>query len=538
MKRRARLWALGGGAGLLILGMILLPLWHHRQAQARQQGMLQSKLTNAAGISKEFSPPKNHLLIKPESIASSSDGLSVSLGGNFWYNLKSDGMVLPYDPQVHQQLLVASGHRRCRIKLDAQVKTKQQLTVSVSGAPNIQSLLFIENAKAFQRISTPASNATSLQVLPETPGVHAELAGDQVILSFDANLLQHHFFSFRMLLENDHGTALCTVALLPQNQVEMYIPIYTAADLDRIRYKLNGRYKLMNDISLSKASWTPIGSSQQPFTGIFDGGGFAVTGFYCEEGASRIVDNGFSLFGACHHAVIKNLRILSPQIDGYWVYPEHFNAAALATSASHCLIENCAVFGGTISTQKGSTAGIVVSTSDCVLLQLFNSATIEGKMPGKMMQNTGGIAATMDGYMAYCSNEGSVSASHLIGGLFGFGPQIAVSRCINVGTITGAVFIGEYPPGAFFQTMGNYYLCDCIFTKGCAGRAGSVFESGTLSGIHAIEPSELKNPSFLSVLGDLDGEDALWLLDDPDTAGPLPRGIRTLDEYRPGGDDP
>ena len=75
---------------------------------------------------------------------------------------------------------------------------------------------------------------------------------------------------------------------------EGYIGIYTAEDLDNVRNDLNGKYILMNDLDLAGAAFVPIGSSDEPFTGIFNGNGHVISGL--------IVDGSYDyagLFGYC-----------------------------------------------------------------------------------------------------------------------------------------------------------------------------------------------------------------------------------------------
>lgn len=53
--------------------------------------------------------------------------------------------------------------------------------------------------------------------------------------------------------------------------------IYTAKQLDEVRNELDGKYILMNDINLSSfENWEPIGTSDEPFTGVFDGDGYSI----------------------------------------------------------------------------------------------------------------------------------------------------------------------------------------------------------------------------------------------------------------------
>ena len=78
---------------------------------------------------------------------------------------------------------------------------------------------------------------------------------------------------------------------------EGYTPVYDAIDLWMIRNDMAGSYILMNDIDLgpalasggdlyNKEGWLALGYSATssdvvPFTGIFDGNGYAITGLKC-----------------------------------------------------------------------------------------------------------------------------------------------------------------------------------------------------------------------------------------------------------------
>jgi len=83
-------------------------------------------------------------------------------------------------------------------------------------------------------------------------------------------------------------------------------PISTATELTTvIRNNLSGNYELNNDITLP-ANWTPIGTSDNPFTGSFNGNGHTVTvnGFdFAASGTTK------GLFGNTEGANIEDLTI-------------------------------------------------------------------------------------------------------------------------------------------------------------------------------------------------------------------------------------
>lgn len=78
-------------------------------------------------------------------------------------------------------------------------------------------------------------------------------------------------------------------------------------------YPLSGNYMLANDITMS-GEWKPIGSSDKPFTGIFDGNGYTIDSLTASAEA-----NGF--FGTAKGAIIRNVILENAnfdKIDGFF----------------------------------------------------------------------------------------------------------------------------------------------------------------------------------------------------------------------------
>ena len=91
------------------------------------------------------------------------------------------------------------------------------------------------------------------------------------------------------------------------------------ADLEHFRAQVNGGnsykskvVKLTADIDLNNEEWTPIGTSEKPFNGVFDGNGKTVSNLIINaEGKSNI---GF--FGRTNSGEIKNLTISNAKVTG------------------------------------------------------------------------------------------------------------------------------------------------------------------------------------------------------------------------------
>lgn len=91
------------------------------------------------------------------------------------------------------------------------------------------------------------------------------------------------------------------VVLYARFYPEGYTPISTADELKNI--SLYGKYALVCDIDLGGAEWTPIGTSDDPFIGEFDGQGYAISNFKITTGRAYV-----GLFGY-NKGVIKNLGV-------------------------------------------------------------------------------------------------------------------------------------------------------------------------------------------------------------------------------------
>ena len=73
---------------------------------------------------------------------------------------------------------------------------------------------------------------------------------------------------------------------------------------------LDGKYILVNDLSLENLDWTPIGTDKKPFSGYFDGNGYTISDLTIKPQY-----NYFGLFGYSS-GVIQNLGVKTASISG------------------------------------------------------------------------------------------------------------------------------------------------------------------------------------------------------------------------------
>ena len=289
------------------------------------------------------------------------------------------------------------------------------------------------------------------------------------------------------------------------------------ADLSEIS-DLNGSYELTADAVLSD-DFTPIGTSDAPFTGKFDGGGHTVSlsgkaGLFGVAKDAEISDvsvvgtaSGSSAVGgitviAKGSTVIENCTFdgyLTPNISGFIVY-----AGGIAGMTDReTVIRNCFVkvkaalsetayltyIGGIAGLNRGSLSGCTASgklSADVSLYRLtvggiagenrgnitnsFNKAAISGTADAEGISVfAGGVAGYNTGTLCRVENDGAISVSGksvypgYAGGIAGANVNGSVSLAKNGGSITAeAAFIGGgaglnlgYKAGASFDNALN-----------------------------------------------------------------------------------
>ncbi len=183
---------------------------------------------------------------------------------------------------------------------------------------------------------------------------------------------------------------------------------------------------LENDITLSQANWTPIGTAIAPFKGTFDGNNKTISGLTITEATGGKA----GLFGEIENATIKNLTVsgtitLSGNISGDMISIGGIcaNSCEPGLSPESSTIDNC------INNVTIDVTG--VENTDAVLV---------GGIVGVIQGNGGKITN--------CTNNGNISASSsasniIVGAIAAMNSRIVVDNNKNTGTITGGITMSE-----------------------------------------------------------------------------------------------
>ncbi len=248
---------------------------------------------------------------------------------------------------------------------------------------------------------------------------------------------------------------------------------YLISNIDQlksIKNNLNAHYSLINDITFAENDkWTPLGTSEQYFTGTFDGN------FHKIKGLNIILDNSATVsyagLFAFNSGTIKNVVFedvlfkctLGNSSEN--LYPKYYAGAIAAVNSGN--IYACTVSGEiyadtdcyhSISTYccPSIYAGGIVSRnfSNGVISECSSNITITAKAycdamsPRASNAYVGGIVADNTGLIVNCINSGNITGYGVgaykdvsVGGICGYssgldgGAVAVIDSCVNVGEV-------------------------------------------------------------------------------------------------------
>lgn len=227
--------------------------------------------------------------------------------------------------------------------------------------------------------------------------------------------------------------------------------IEDVADLKAFRDAVNngnnysGKYvKLNASIDVSNQEWTPIGNGTRSdssytgnaFAGIFDGGGYSITGLGITTGDSGAA---VGLFGVVDGGTVKNLTLSDVFIN----LNSNKNAgAAIGLMVNGSTAHNITV-SGSVSAVDGVGGIVGRMTISGTISDCTNNATVTatatgaGGIVGKAYYTAESKAMTISG----CVNNGAVTGGYAAGGIAALSAA-NVSGCTNTAAITAGTMAG------------------------------------------------------------------------------------------------
>lgn len=234
---------------------------------------------------------------------------------------------------------------------------------------------------------------------------------------------------------------------------------------------------LTNNIDLGGSAenpWSAIGSSNYPsYQGVFDGGGYEVTGLYVNSSKSYQGLFGYlGENGSVMNINVAGVVITTSQSAGGVV---GFNKGRVMNCSSSVSVTGQVAVGGVV----GWNRGIVDTCSYSGVLTGTEKSSYIGGIVGYNEDEFNGI----EGIIANSYNTGSISGTGYVGGVVGSNGGL-VMNCYNVGDVTGSKEVGGVTGLKFGTVENSYYLSEepiDEIEKGGTGKTAEQFASGEVA---------------------------------------------------------
>ena len=213
---------------------------------------------------------------------------------------------------------------------------------------------------------------------------------------------------------------------------------------------------------IDEQSWVPIGNSNKPYQGTFDGNGKTITNLYIN--ASQV---NMGLFGYTYEGTIKNLTFEYANVTNTNSYAGVLvgNAFWGSTLQNIKISNTCQIKGGNYT--GGIAGSLDGNASNCV-----NYATVQGK------EDVGGLFgyySRTGNSMTACANYGNVTAtSNTVGGLVGYYSSGTIQDCANYGNIEGTNNVGGMAGYVSKGKMQNVFCYGNVSATNNTKRGGMV----------------------------------------------------------------
>ena len=193
--------------------------------------------------------------------------------------------------------------------------------------------------------------------------------------------------------------------------------------------------------------WTPIGTAESPFNGIFIGNGFNIAGLHANGNAYQ------GLFGYIgENGTVSEVILL----DGLIIGTENVGGIAgyskgnITDSCNDTQVQGVKYVGGVCGNNYGTVktsynvgtvectsasgshiGGVTGSNTRGTVKECFNN----GKVKGAAGNYYGGVCGNNTGTITDCYNAGSINGGYYIGGLIGYNNYGTVHNCYNRGNV-------------------------------------------------------------------------------------------------------
>jgi len=181
-----------------------------------------------------------------------------------------------------------------------------------------------------------------------------------------------------------------------------YTAITDCAGLQAMQDNLAGKYYLANDIDCTYctqdpagalynagAGFEPVGTIATPFTGVFDGNGYTITGLKINRPATNYI----GLFGVCRNVEIKNVGMINVDTSG-----NDDVGSLVGLNRNDNTVTNCYATGAVsgVGGIGGGTGGLVGRNySSSIMTNCYSTCVVSGNpyIGGLVGRNNSGVYA-------------------------------------------------------------------------------------------------------------------------------------------------
>ena len=192
--------------------------------------------------------------------------------------------------------------------------------------------------------------------------------------------------------------------------------------------------------------WKPIGTSNNPFKGTFDGQGHTISGLYV-----NLKKNYVGLFGHVGKGgTVKNVTLADSYVSG------NISVGGICGWNNGGTVENC-TSGCTVKGTGNSVGGICGSNQKNNRAGLVLNCHNTGKVTGTDFYIGGVCGSNYNSILQESDNSGKVSGKTEVGGVCGQNVRGTVKGCYNIGKVPDGNRVGGVCGGGS-STTGCYYL--------------------------------------------------------------------------------
>jgi len=261
--------------------------------------------------------------------------------------------------------------------------------------------------------------------------------------------------------------------------------------------------KLGADISLNSRAWTPIGTIELGFSGIFDGNGHVIKDVFINNPDS----DGMGLFGSLeNNGEIKNLGVIDSYIIGNADVGGivGLSNGEISNSYFRGKVEGNEGIGGLVGDNNMGTISNSYSTGSVLsgiigggLVGVNSKSTISNSYSASIVNGvmyTGGFVGYNDGEIINSYSTGIVSGEFAVGGFVGINFD-EISNSYSTSTVEGDTIVGGFVGwndvvGAISDTYSIGKVSGNINVGGFVGfNIGEIsrsYSAGTVSGLAGI----------------------------------------------------